>query len=81
MLHLIQKTFLSPHCIVAMALDDAGKREFIQRNVTSDLQYIWGDSEVSLDLQYRFAHHYKPLCVCVHCNCREHCPHQTSAEN
>ena len=34
-----------------MAMDDAGKREYIQKNVTSDLQYIWDDSEVSLDLQ------------------------------
>ena len=45
--------------------DDAGKREFIQRNVTSDLQYIWDDSEVSLDLQYRFGQRYKSLRVFI----------------
>lgn len=48
-----------------MALDDARKREIIQRNVTSDLQYTWDDSEVSLDLQYRFAQHDKPLRVFI----------------
>ena len=46
-------------------MDDAGKREFIQKNVTSDLQYIWDDSEVSLDLQYRFAQHYRSLRVFI----------------
>ena len=48
-----------------MAVDDAGKREFIQKNVTSDLQYIWDDSEVGLDLQYKLSQHYKSLRVFI----------------
>ena len=48
-----------------MAMDDAGKREFIQKNVTSDLQYTWDDSEVSFDLQYRFAQHYRSLRIFI----------------
>eukprot|EP00435_Cladocopium_sp_Y103_P067848 s408_g30.t1 len=48
-----------------MAVDDAQKREFLQKNVTSDLQYIWEDSAVSLDVQYRLAQHYKSLRVFV----------------
>ena len=47
------------------AVDDAQKREFLQQNVTSDLQYIWDDSEVSLDLQYKLAQHYKSLRVFI----------------
>ena len=46
-----------------MAVDDAGKREFLQKHVSSDLQYIWDDSDVSLDVQYRLAQHYKSLRV------------------
>ena len=48
-----------------MAVDDAGKREFLQKHVTSDLQYIWDDSEVGLGLQYRLAQHYKSLRVFI----------------
>ena len=45
--------------------DDATNREFLQKNVTSDLQYIWDDSEIGLDLQYRMAQHYKSLRVFI----------------
>ena len=40
-----------------MAFDDAQRREYLQKNVTADLQYIWDDSEVSLDLQHRLGQH------------------------
>lgn len=64
MKHTVSCIRLTP-CAVAIAMDDAGKREYIQKNVTSDLQYIWDDSEVSLDLQYRFAQHYRSLRVFI----------------
>ena len=48
-----------------MAVDDAGKREYLQKNMTSDLQYVLEDSEVSLDVQYRIGQHYKNLRVFV----------------
>ena len=48
-----------------MAVDDAQKREFLQKNVTSDLQYVWEDSAVSLDTQYKLAQHYKSLRVFI----------------
>jgi hypothetical protein len=48
-----------------MAVDDAQRREYLQKNVTADLQYIWDDSEVSLDLQHRLGQHYKNLRVFV----------------
>ena len=46
-------------------VDDAQKREFLQKNVTSDLQYVWEDSAVSLDTQYKLAQHYKSLRVFI----------------
>ena len=48
-----------------MALDDVQRREYLQKNVTADLQYMWDDSEVSLDLQHRLGQHYKNLRVFV----------------
>ena len=48
-----------------MAVDDAQKRAFLQQNVTSDLQYVWEDSEVSLDMQHKLAQHYKSLRVFI----------------
>eukprot|EP00435_Cladocopium_sp_Y103_P038052 s612_g10.t1 len=47
------------------ALDDNQKREFLQKNATSDLQYVWEDSEVSLETQYKLAQHYKSLRVFI----------------
>ena len=50
---------------MAAPVDDATKREYIQKNLTSDLQYVLDDSEVSLDVQYRLGQHYKNLRVFV----------------
>lgn len=46
-----------------MAVTDADKRTYLRDHVASDLQYVWDDSEVPLDLQYRMAQHYKSLRV------------------
>ena len=42
-----------------------GSVKLFSEFVTSDLQYTWDDSEMSLDLQYRFAQHDKPLRVFI----------------
>ena len=47
-----------------MAMDDAQRRAFLQKNVTSDLQ-MWEDSEVSLETQHKFAQHSKSLRVFI----------------
>lgn len=46
-----------------MAVTDDEKRGFLRQNVASDLQYIWDDSDVPLDLQYRMSQHYQSLRV------------------
>lgn len=48
-----------------MAVDDAQRRDFLRNHVTSDLQYVWEDSQVSLDMQYRMAQHYTSLRVFI----------------
>ena len=53
------------HLAWAAPVDDAAKQEYIQKNLTSDLQYVLDDSEVSLDVQYRLGQHYKNLRVFV----------------
>ena len=42
---------------------DGERREYLRANVTSDLQYVWDDAEVPLELQYEMAQHYKSLRV------------------
>ena len=64
-IHLAGGFLTSCPANAAMALDDVQRREYLQKNVTADLQYIWDDSEVSLDLQHRLGQHYKNLRVFV----------------
>ena len=48
-----------------MAVDDAQRRQYIQTNITSDLQYVWEDSGLSLNTQYTLGQHYKSLRVFI----------------
>ena len=43
--------------------NSAERSEYLRANVTSDLQYVWDDAEVPLELQYEMAQHYKSLRV------------------
>jgi hypothetical protein len=43
-----------------MATDEA-KRDFINKNVDADLMFVWEDTGVTLDLQFRIAQHYRNL--------------------
>ena len=57
--------FFSSHLVSAfdMAVDDAAKRAYLADHVSSDLQYIWQESDVSLGTQYELAQHYKTMKV------------------
>ena len=46
-----------------MAVDDAAKRAYLADHVSSDLQYVWQESDVSLGTQYELAQHYKTMKV------------------
>ena len=46
-----------------MAVTDNDRRQYLEVNVTSDLQFVWSDSNVSLASQYSIAQHYKTLRV------------------
>ena len=48
-----------------MAATDDDKRAYIQLHVSSDLQYVWEDSAITLDTQYKLAEDYRNLRVCV----------------
>ena len=42
---------------------DAERRTFISESISSDLQYVWADCEVSLTSQYALGQHYRTLKV------------------
>lgn len=44
-----------------MAVDDAGRRAFLHREVDSDLVYIWEDSGVTLASQYQLGQEYRTI--------------------
>ena len=48
--------------VVAMATDEE-KRQYLADNVSSDLQFVWSDNDISLNNQYRLAQHYKTMKV------------------
>lgn len=43
------------------ALDDDARRAYLAEHVSSDLQYIWQETDVSLETQYTLAQHYKTM--------------------
>lgn len=47
----------------AMALTDNERRSYLSAHVSTDLQFAWSDSNVSLAAQYNLAQHYKTLRV------------------
>lgn len=47
----------------AMAVTDNDRRAFLEAHVSSDLQFAWADSSVSLATQYSIAQQYKSLRV------------------
>lgn len=49
--------------VVAMAVTDNDRRAYLEAHVSSDLQFAWSDSGVSLAAQYSLAQHYKTLRV------------------
>ena len=51
--------------VVTMAATDDDKRAYIQLHVASDLQYVWEDSAITLETQYKLAEHYRSLRVFV----------------
>ena len=44
-------------------VDDAARRAYISEHVSSDLQYIWQEADVSLATQHTLAQHYKTMKV------------------
>ena len=44
-------------------VDDAARRAYISEHVSSDLQYIWQEADVSLTTQHTLAQHYKTMKV------------------
>ena len=46
-----------------MAVTDDDRRAYLRQHVSSDLQYVWEDADVPLDIQYRMAQHYTNLRV------------------
>lgn len=46
-----------------MAVTDNDRRAYLEANVSTDLQFAWSDSSVSLAAQYTLAQHYKTLRV------------------
>lgn len=46
-----------------MAVTDNDRRAFLETHVSTDLQFAWSDSNVSLASQYSLAQHYKSLRV------------------
>lgn len=46
-----------------MAVTDDQMRQYLADHVSSDLQFVWSDNDVSLQNQYNLAQHYKSLKV------------------
>ena len=44
-----------------MALDDAGRRDFLQREVAADLLFVWDEAGVTLAHQYELGQNYRTV--------------------
>lgn len=55
---------VSPRAVLfTMAVDDVARRAYLAEHVSSDLQYIWQECDVSLGTQHTLAQHYKTMKV------------------
>ena len=55
---------VSPRAVLfTMAVDDVARRAYLAEHVSSDLQYIWQECDVSLGAQHTLAQHYKTMKV------------------
>ena len=46
---------------MAAPIDDAGRRDYLQREVAADLLFVWDEASVSLVHQYELGQNYKSV--------------------